>query len=217
MGSCISTKPKKLSSHQKDLKFQKLNFLIENEDSFLKSYSVIQKIGEGATSNVKSIVCKQTNISRAVKSISLKTEKTLTKALKEIEILKAVDHPSIIKSIETFTENKIVHIVSELYTGKTLLEVLNDTNGLTELTACKNMYLIASGLYYLHNLGLMHRDIKPENIMFESNENNSLLKIIDLGSAKYVNKEKRSRKRRGTILYMSPQVIDGSYTEKCDV
>ena len=207
MGSCISTKPKKLSSHQKDLKFQKLNFLIENEDSFLKSYSVIQKIGEGATSNVKSIVCKQTNISRAVKSISLKTEKTLTKALKEIEILKAVDHPSIIKSIETFTENKIVHIVSELYTGKTLLEVLNDTNGLTELTACKNMYLIASGLYYLHNLGIMHRDIKPENLLISLSGS---LRLCDFGFARTLSPIDVLTEYVATRWYRAPELLVGS-------
>lgn len=61
-----------------------------------------------------------------------------------------------------------------------------------------------------------NRDIKPENILFQTEEENSLIKIIDFGLAKNL-KNKFFHKKKGTTQYMSPEVIRENYNEKCDV
>ncbi|OMJ76155.1 hypothetical protein SteCoe_24527 [Stentor coeruleus] len=217
MGSCISGKSNKRDSSQTlPLKPQKYLKFLDNSGILTNSYSMIKKIGEGATCQVKLATCKNTKIQRAVKSISISNEKLRIKAEREIEILKKIDHPCLVRSIESFKDPNNIHIVSEFYTGLSLYDMLKEGSGLNEKEALKYMFYIISGLNYLHKLGIMHRDLKPENMIFESVDSESLLKIIDFGSAQYL-KKKVYKKKCGTILYMSPQVLEGKYTEKCDI
>lgn len=216
MGACCGTKE---STRKKSLQQQRTSrFLsfINHEESLLLSYDIIKKIGEGATGHVKSIVCKKTSLNRAAKSIIFNSLRSREKSKKEIEILKLLDYPTLLRSFESYTEHKHIHIISELYTGMSLYDVLHDSNGISEIQACKYLKHIASGVKYLHGLGIVHRDLKLENLIFESEKPDSLLKIIDFGSADFIKKEGFNGKC-GTVLYMSPQVIDGKYTEKCDV
>ena len=45
------------------------------------------------------------------------------------------------------------------------------------------MKQILSAVLYCHEAKIVHRDLKPENIIFESEKENSLLKIIDFGAS----------------------------------
>ena len=75
-----------------------------------------------------------------------------------------------------------------------------------------------SGIEYCHNQGVCHRDLKPENILClnDSDDKNSQLKIIDFGLSKHF-KLNKLNSRVGSVYYISPEVIDGAYTEKCDI
>ena len=53
--------------------------------------------------------------------------------------------------------------------------------------------------------------------MFQSEDENSLIKIIDIGLAKSLQNTKKIQNKRGTTLYMAPEVIKEDYNEKCDV
>jgi calcium-dependent protein kinase len=62
----------------------------------------------------------------------------------------------------------------------------------------------------------VHRDLKPENILVDK-ECEDCLKIIDFGLS-VINKEKAILTQKyGTPYYMSPEVINNNYNEKCDV
>lgn len=81
------------------------------------------------------------------------------------------------------------------------------------------MVKIISAIAYIHEQGIIHRDIKPENIMFTDRDIRSEPKLIDFGlSVKYdafsYNKLKAGV---GTPVYLAPEVIEGTYSEKCDV
>jgi calcium-dependent protein kinase len=218
MGSCCVPKStiKRKTNLIKEIKRNSVIKFPVHEGSIMDQYELVNKIGEGATSIVKCMVSKASKIPRAVKSVSISNEKYLRKALREIEILKKFEYPTLLKGIESYRDTEFMHIVTELYTGESLFELLKDGKGLNETLACKLMCYIISGINHLHSLGIMHRDIKPENIIFETPETSSYLKIIDFGSAKLIKKQ-FYKKKCGTVLYMSPQVIDGKYTEKCDV
>jgi calcium-dependent protein kinase len=120
------------------------------------------------------------------------------------------------RSLESFQDQNSINIVSEYYSGQSLIDLINHETKVSEQRALRLMYYILSGINYLHKHKIMHRDIKPENIVFETNDPDSILKIIDFGTAKFLNKKKYKRKK-GTTYYMSPQVFDADYTEKCDV
>ena len=216
MGNCCGQKSKKKSP--KPLPSRRCDFtlFIESSESFTDHYSVLKKIGEGATSHVKLVECRYTKVKRAMKTLSINSERNLSKALEEVKILQSIDHPSLMRTLESFQDKNSINIVSEYYSGQALIDLIHHETKVSEQRALRLMYYILSGINYLHKHKIMHRDLKPENIMFESNDPDSILKIIDFGTAKFLNKKKFKRKK-GTTYYMSPQVLDGDYTEKCDI
>ena len=62
----------------------------------------------------------------------------------------------------------------------------------------------------------MHGDIKPQNIHFKDQED-TIIKLIDFGTSRRVNNEHAMHGVFGTSYYVSPEVIEGTYSEKCDV
>jgi len=63
----------------------------------------------------------------------------------------------------------------------------------------------------------VHRDLKPENILFEGIKVDSIIRVIDFGMSHKVESDKIMNGMIGTPYYMAPEVIDGDYTNKCDV
>jgi len=155
----------------------------------------------------------------AVKSIKKKnlSQKTLAKIIKEVEYLSTLDHPNIIRFHETYQDENFFHIVMDLCKGKDLLEYILKEGKFQERVVCKLIYKITHAISYCHGNNICHRDLKPENIIFESDDISSEVKIIDFGlSSKY--KESESLKTLlGTPYYIAPEVLKGSYNEKCDI
>ena len=83
---------------------------------------------------------------------------------------------------------------------------------------------ILSGLAYLHSNNIIHRDLKLENILIkeieksmETNEDLFILKIIDFGTAKIFDKNKKERILVGSSYYIAPEVINKKYNQECDM
>lgn len=77
-----------------------------------------------------------------------------------------------------------------------------------------------TGLKHLHDNGICHRDMKPENIMFETNNfaKDPMVKIIDFGLAQYFHSDSQVMKTRtGTPYYVAPEILQGAYTQSCDM
>lgn len=78
-----------------------------------------------------------------------------------------------------------------------------------------------SAINYCHGKRLVHCDLKPENILFESanaiGENSNLIKIIDFGNSTFFNPNDKLTSKFGSAYYVAPEVLRGSYTEKCDI
>ena len=71
---------------------------------------------------------------------------------------------------------------------------------------------------YCHKNSVVHRDLKPENILIDDPGDPQLnLKIIDFGISVVAEPNKKLKEKRGTAYYMAPEVIQGSYTSKCDI
>ena len=72
-------------------------------------------------------------------------------------------------------------------------------------------------LRYLHSKKVIHRDLKLENFLFSSTSENSELKMIDFGLSKHFKYGEELHEAVGTPYTVAPEVIRGSYDEKCDL
>ena len=62
----------------------------------------------------------------------------------------------------------------------------------------------------------MHGDIKPQNLHY-STVNDGMLKLIDFGTSRRINDQHAMHGVFGQSYYNAPEVIEGVYSEKCDV
>jgi serine/threonine protein kinase len=88
--------------------------------------------------------------------------------LKEVQIMRQLDHPNIIKLIEFSESRQYYYIVLELAPGGELFHQIVRLTYFSEELSRHVILQVAQALEYLHEeKGVVHRDIKPENILFE--------------------------------------------------
>lgn len=209
----------------------KKEFFIKEIDGLITQYyEVIKKIGEGGSAKVYKVKQKSSGQIRAMKEVDKSKLPDIKYFKNEINILSMLDHPNILRLFEIFEDQKKFYLIMELCTGGNLLSRMSK-NHYREKEAAKLMEQIISAVAYCHEKGICHRDLKPQNILFCDETPNSLLKIVDFGISKIydpslsslkdelnnMNKIKKMTTVIGTIHYLSPEAIKGSYTEKCDI
>ena len=86
----------------------------------------------------------------------------------EVEVLKKLDHPNIVKYFDTYEDESFLQIVMEYIPGENLLQVIKQKkiNKFDEKQASFMIKNLLKAVLYLHNNNIIHRDIKPENILF---------------------------------------------------
>ena len=199
-------------------------FVNEYNFSMKENYDIISQLGKGGYGKVLEVRHKKTNAIRACKLISkLKIkEKDLQRIRREINILKKADHPNIVKVYEIYETKRSLYIIMEKCNGGELFDRIIDNISknkmYSEKVTAKIMLQIMSAINYCHKNGICHRDLKPENILFSNkdNEDNNPIKLIDFGLSQIID-EKNLKSKVGTAYYVSPEVLSGKYTEKCDV
>ena len=164
----------------------------------------------------------------AMKSIHLSrvTDNTFVKELKnEIAILKELDHPHIVRPLETYHYKHQIFIVMEHCSGGDLYS----RDPYTEEEAARIISSILSAVSYLHANNVAHRDLKYENILFVNNSPKAEIKLIDFGLSKIYGRGGAGHDVEGhgspqiftegvgTIYTMAPEVLKGSYTKMADV
>lgn len=171
-------------------------FIKENERQVKDNYIIKNKLGEGAFGTVRRIVDNRSGEEKAIKIISKQnSEKEQEKQLMlEIDILKELDHPSIIKTYEFYQDKKNYYIITELIKGGELFDKVVDMNQFSEADAAFIFNQLISVVQYSHEKKIMHRDLKPDNILLEYNpeskDNKFFIKVIDWGSATFIEDKK---------------------------
>jgi calcium-dependent protein kinase len=184
-------------------------------------YSFIDVIGHGSFGIVRKAVAISHNSSRsqlvAIKSVpKALIKKDISVLMRELETLQIVDHPNVIRLYATYEDAKYLHLVMEFCSGGDLMERIVTQGVYSEATAAPVMHKLCSGVSHLHSSYICHRDIKLENILFADTLNSEEVKIVDFGMACKFG-ETPLRSRVGTPYYMSPEVVQGSYSKECDV
>lgn len=144
---------------------------------------------------------------------SLKSKKLEELLFSEIDVLKKLNHPNILKCFEVFTSNRNCYIVTEVCNGGDLETKLRKHHYFSELEAEPYILDIFKGLRYLAQNNVIHRDIKVANVFLH----NGIAKIADFGFAKFT-RDNFKDINIGSPIYMSPEgFIDNIYGPKTDV
>jgi len=134
-------------------------------------FVLIEKMGDGAFSNVYKALDKRSSQKVAIKCVRKFELNRNQRAniLKEVSIMRTLNHPSIIKLI-SFTESKEHYfLILELMEGGELFHQIVKLTYFSEELARHVILQVARGIRYLHEeKGVVHRDIKPENLLFEA-------------------------------------------------
>ena len=183
-------------------------------------YNTIKTLGEGSFGKVDLVSHKITGAIRAMKIIEKVNdliENNDQEVLNEINILKKIDLPSIIKIFEFYVDDKNYYLITEYCSGGELYEFINDYQ-FSEMRVAYIMYQLFLGLNYCHKMKIIHRDLKPENILLTKNEDYFLrIKICDFGTSQIFKKGDVQKDIVGSLFYMAPEVIQQNYNFKCDL
>ena len=142
----------------------------------LDYYEKIEKIGKGTFGTVYKVRHKNTGIIRAMKVIpknNLKCGFTDEDIIQEINILKKLEHPHIIKLFEFYTFKKNYYLINEFCTDGDLSEKLSKLRMFPEFIVKILMIQIFNAVMYLNENCVIHGDLKLENIMIDSFLNNN--------------------------------------------
>lgn len=131
----------------------------------------------------------------------------------EIEILRDLDHPNIVKLYEIFDYRGQMSLILELCSGGDLWTRVP----YPEKECAKIIKKLSSAVAHLHNHGIIHRDLKLENIMFENGSPEAEIKLLDFGLSKKFHPEEEMKRGVGTIYTMAPEVIKRDYTSQADM
>ena len=220
MGKCISKEEKPNGMRpNREYTVDPSTFVKVKHENIRTYYEIKDKISEGAFGVVYLAIHKASNTQRAVKMIAIDSadKNSINDLLREVGILRKMDNPHIIKIYEVYQSESNLGIVTEFCKGGELYSRIVSSGGFTENLAAKYIHQIASSVCYLHANRIVHRDLKPENLLFESEDPDSKLKLIDFGTCKYITKNAKMVDRIGSAYYIAPEVITGNYDEKCDV
>ncbi|TPX19146.1 cyclin-dependent protein kinase [Coccidioides immitis] len=145
-------------------------------------------------------------------------------AIREISLCTELNHPNVVRLVETILEDKCVYMVFE-YTEHDLLQIIHhhtqpQRHAIPAPMVKSILFQLLNGLLYLHSQWVMHRDLKPANILVTSK---GAVRIGDLGLARVFKKPLNSLfsgdKVVVTIWYRAPELLLGArhYTTAVDL
>ncbi|XP_044496068.1 mitogen-activated protein kinase kinase 5-like [Mangifera indica] len=163
----------------------------------------LNRVGSGCGGTVYKVVHRPTSRVFALKVIYGYHEEAFRRQiLREIEILRDVDHPNVVKCHDMFDHNGEIQVLLEFMDRGSLEgSRIVDEHILSDLAK-----QVLSGLSYLHRRHIVHRDIKPSNLLINSR---NVVKIADFGVSRILEQTMDPcNSSVGTIAYMSPERIN---------
>ena len=192
-----------------------LYYPLETQTTFKDNYILKEQICKGTFGKVYKCIQISTGNEYAVKIMLNK--KNLTSVKNEIHILKSVSHPNIVEYKDSYINETSTHIVTEYCDSSDLFDYVinNDGRIKNEREVINVVTQILQGLKYLHDKNIIHRDLKLSNILFHKKNK---IKIIDFGLSVIMNDNlKNLEEEVGSIGFISPEIIMGSYNKSCDL
>uniref|UniRef100_A0A8B9IBG6 PAS domain-containing serine/threonine-protein kinase n=1 Tax=Anser brachyrhynchus TaxID=132585 RepID=A0A8B9IBG6_9AVES len=185
------------------------------EGEYAEKYDTLNLIGKGSFGFVWTARDKKDHQEVVVKFIWKERvledcwvdDPDMGRVTQEISILLKLQHPSIIKVLDVLENEHFFQLVMEKHgSGLDLFTFIDNQPDLDEPLASYLFRQIVSAVGYLHCRNILHRDIKDENIVIAED---FTIKLVDFGSAAYLEPGKLFYTFCGTIEYCSPEVLSG--------
>ncbi|CCK72240.1 uncharacterized protein KNAG_0J01590 [Huiozyma naganishii CBS 8797] len=143
---------------------------------------------------------------KLIKRDSISNDKSKeVKIYREINALKQLHHPNIVKLEEVLQNSKYIGIVLEYASGGEFYKYIQKRRVLKEHVACRLFAQLISGVHYIHSKGLVHRDLKLENLLLDKHEN---LIITDFGFVnEYFSQNELMTTSCGSPCYAAPELV----------
>lgn len=155
-----------------------------DEQTRFGNYEIVKAIGKGKFAVVyraKNVLNDEIVALKRI-SVDLIDDKTRDKCLKEVKLLQSLDHPNIIRYLDSFiTENDLVIVVEWAAAGdlkRQLRKQQEKQQNFDERIIWKYFSQICDAIQHMHEKRIMHRDLKPANIFLTLD---GTIKVGDLG------------------------------------
>jgi len=186
------------------------------ETDHIGKYRILDRLGEGATSEV--FRCHDPFNDR---DVAIKRMKALGGGndrvsarffASEAALVGQLNHPNVVRIYDAVTEDPVgPYLVMEYVAGTTLRSYCRPDCLLPLDQIIEIGFKCAMALNYCNRQGLIHRDVKPANILVaQDGDAISDIKISDFGSVLNLHSEATQIFRVGSLAYMSPEQLDGS-------
>ena len=196
------------------------NVIVSESQTNIDNHYIREKmLGEGSFGEVWLVKHKELGTEFALKIIEKGPYSNSQQIENEINILKKLDHPFILKILEFQSTSNKYYIVTDYCRNGELFDEIKKRDRFSERETAYILYQVLLAIRYCHKMRIVHRDIKPENILIVGRENNGLLnvKLIDFGTAKIFSEFSKNKALVGSSYYIAPEVIRGKYDEACDL
>ena len=179
-------------------------------------YRVLNKIGDGATSEV--FLCRDDFQDRtvAIKRVKPSAAGDLTNDgansfAAEAALVGRLQHPNVVKIFDAVDDPVAPYLVMEYVAGSTLRPHCRSDQLLPLDQIVELAFKCAMALSYVYRQGLIHRDVKPANLLTVLNNGVITdIKVSDFGSALNLASDTTQIYRVGSLAYMSPEQLDGA-------
>jgi serine/threonine protein kinase len=178
----------------------------------LAKYKKIEKpLGEGTYGVVYKAKHIETGETVALKKIRLEVEDegVPSTALREISVLKTLEHPNVVKLKDVEHSDNRLYLVFE-YLDQDLKKHMDSVRGkpLKPMLVKSYVYQMLLGIDFCHKRGVMHRDLKPQNLLIDKM---GRLKLADFGLARAFCIPVRAYTHEViTLWYRAPEILLGS-------
>ncbi|NP_001072900.1 LIM domain kinase 1 [Xenopus tropicalis] len=181
-------------------------------------------LGRGCFGQAIKVTHRVTGEVMVMKELIRFDEETQRTFLKEVKVMRCLEHPNVLKFIGVLYKDKRLNFITEYIPGGTLRRVIKSMDAHYPWNQRVSFARdIAAGMTYLHSMNIIHRDLNSHNCLVR--EDGSLV-VADFGLARLVTDETRDlrkdRRKRYTVVgnpyWMAPEMINGrSYDESVDV
>lgn len=181
-------------------------------------YILDKRIGKGSYATVWKGHTENGDEVVAVKVISRQTVTETAQLRQEVEVLRRISHPNIVRFRDLKKSASHFYLVLEFCAGGDLSQFLKEHGHVQEETARKFLTQIAAGICMLHRENVLHRDLKPQNILLSNSSTDPVLKIADFGFARALQPQDMAATVCGSPLYMAPEILRHEpYDAKADL
>ncbi|CAF1190024.1 unnamed protein product [Didymodactylos carnosus] len=195
--------------------------MVGQMNSVLEDYIKLGKIGEGTYGEVYKVRHIQSNVYYAMKKIRLESEDNgiPATALREISILKELQHRSIIRLCDVILTDERFCLIFE-YMAMDLRKYMSnlDSKYMERSLIRSYMHQLLDAIKYLHCHRIIHRDLKPQNLLVDAE---GLIKIADFGLARPFCVPFKVYTHEASLIvtlwYRAPEVLLGTQRYGCSV